>query len=146
MKLSTGALISSEKPGSGSASVRRKSRNSHCGINAMNGAGVSRCDRSPIVQSRPASRISAPVDPVVRPLQKALEHPQLVEDLHRRRVDRVAAEIAEEVGMLFQHSDAAPGPREQQAGHHSGRPAADDDQIVSHGQWLGSGASVLEAS
>src|SRR5436305_1700954 len=37
-----------------------KSRNSHCGIIAMNGAGVSRCDRSPIFHSLPATRSSAP--------------------------------------------------------------------------------------
>ena len=41
---------------------------------AMNGAGVSRCDRSPIVHSRPAMRSSARVDPVVRALEEALEH------------------------------------------------------------------------
>ena len=34
--------IRSEKPGNSSASSRRKSRNSHCGIIAMNGAGVAR--------------------------------------------------------------------------------------------------------
>ena len=95
----------------------------------MNGAGVSRCDRSPIVQSRPAIRSSARVDPVVRPLEEALEHPELVEDLHRRGVDRVAAEIAEEVGVLFEHADVAAGAGEQQAGHHPGGPAADDDQV-----------------
>jgi hypothetical protein len=40
--------------------------------------------------------------------QEALEHPELVEDLHRRGVDRVAAEIAEEVGVLFEHPDRHP--------------------------------------
>ena len=71
------------------------------------------------------------VDLVVRPLQEALEHPELVEDLHRRRVDRVAAEIAEEVGVLFEHPHVAAGAREQQAGHHPAGPAADDDQVAS---------------
>ncbi len=38
-------------PGTLCASSRRKSRKSHCGIIAMNGAGVFRCDKSPIVHS-----------------------------------------------------------------------------------------------
>jgi hypothetical protein len=40
-------------------------------------------------------------------------------------VDGVAAEIAEEVGMLFEHPDLAAGAGEQQPGHHPRRPAAD---------------------
>ena len=48
----------------------------------MNGAGVSRCDRSPIVHLAPAMPQLGAVDLVVRPLQEALEHPELVEDLH----------------------------------------------------------------
>ena len=56
--------------------------------------------------------------------------PELVEDLHRRGVDRVAAEIAEEVGMLFEHPHVAAGAREQQPGHHPRRAAADDDQVA----------------
>ena len=55
--------------------------------------------------------------------------PKLVEDLHRRGMDRVAAEIAEEVGMLFEDADLAAGAGEQQAGHHARGPAADDDQV-----------------
>ena len=66
---------------------------------------------------------------VVRPLQEPLEHPELVEDFHRRRMDRVAAEIAEEVGMLFEHPDGTAGAREQQSGHHSRRSAANDDEV-----------------
>ena len=63
-------------------------------------------------------------------LEEALEHPELVEDLHRRGVDGVAAEIAEEVGMLFEHRHAAAGAGEQQARHHPGGAAADDDQVA----------------
>ena len=65
------------------------------------------------------------------PLEEALEHPELVEDLHRRGVDRVAAEIAEEVGMLFEHLHRDAGAGEQQPGHHP-RGAAADDQDVGH--------------
>ena len=69
---------------------------------------------------------------VVRALEEALEQPELVEDFHRRGVDRVAAEIAEEVGVLFEHADRHAGAGEQQAGHHPGRPAADDQDVVGH--------------
>jgi hypothetical protein len=44
-------------------------------------------------------------------------------------MDGVAAEIAEEVGMLLQHLHSAPGSGEQEAGHNARRPAADDHQI-----------------
>jgi hypothetical protein len=44
-------------------------------------------------------------------------------------VDGVATEIAEEVGMFFEHEDLAAGAGEQQASHHSGGPATDDDQV-----------------
>ena len=63
----------------------------------------------------------------MRPLQEAFEQPELVEDLHRRGMDGVAAEIAEEVGVLFEDADLAAGAGEQQAGHHSRGPAADDE-------------------
>ena len=96
---------------------------------AMNGAGVCEmrkvADR-PLAAGDPQLRA---VDPVVRPLQEALEHPELVEDLHRRGMDRVAAEIAEEVGMLLEHLHAAAGAREQQSGHHARRAAANYDQV-----------------
>ncbi len=41
-------------------------------------------------------------------------------------MDRVAAKIAQEVGVLFQHHDVDPGPRQQEAEHHARRPAADN--------------------
>ena len=66
---------------------------------------------------------------VVRALQESIEQPELAQQLERRGMNRVAAEIAEEVGMLFEHCDAAAGAREQQARHHPRRPAADDDQV-----------------
>ena len=95
----------------------------------MNGAGVFRCDRSPIRPFAPGDPQLGAVDLVVRPLEEALEHPELVEDFHGRGVDRVAAEIAEEVGVLLEDLHAAAGAGEQQAGHHARRAAADDDQF-----------------
>ena len=38
----------------------------------------------------------------------------------------VAAEIAQEVGVLFQHNDVYAGTREQKTEHHPGGPAADN--------------------
>src|SRR5439155_13149228 len=71
----------------------------------------------------------APVDPVrllVRQFQELGQQAQLVQDLQRRRVDGVAAEVAEEVGVLLQDGDVDPGPGQQQPEDHAGGPAADD--------------------
>ena len=66
-------------------------------------------------------------------LKEAIEQPQLVENLHRRGVDGVAAEIAKEVGMLFEHPNGDAGARKEQSDHHPCRAAADDEDVVSHG-------------
>jgi hypothetical protein len=42
-------------------------------------------------------------------------------------MNRVAAKIAIEIRVLFQHDDLDAGAGEKKAGHHSGRAAADDD-------------------
>ena len=42
-------------------------------------------------------------------------------------MNRVAVEIADEIGVFFQHRHLHAGPREQITGHHSGGAAADDD-------------------
>ena len=65
-------------------------------------------------------------DFLVRQLRKASAQPELVHHRQRRGVDGVAAEVAEEVGVLFQHQGLDAGPPEQVAEHHSRRPAADD--------------------
>jgi hypothetical protein len=41
-------------------------------------------------------------------------------------MNRIAAEIAVEISMLFQHSDGHARPREQITRHHPGWSAADD--------------------
>ena len=58
-----------------------------------------------------------------------VEHAELIEDFHRRGVDRVTAEIAEEVGVLFEHPHGAAGAREQQSSHHARWPAANHDEV-----------------
>ena len=41
-------------------------------------------------------------------------------------MNRVAAEIAEEIGVLLQHHDMNAGARQQESEHHSGGAAAGD--------------------
>ena len=41
-------------------------------------------------------------------------------------MNRVAAEIAEEIGVLLQHHDLNAGARQQESEHHSGGTAAGD--------------------
>jgi hypothetical protein len=63
---------------------------------------------------------------LVRQAEEPLEHAQLVHDLEGRGVNRVAAEVAQEVGVLLEHDDVGPGTRQQQPERHSGRAAARD--------------------
>src|SRR5690606_16787183 len=71
------------------------------------------------------------IQPFVWAIEEAAEHPELVQHFHRRGVDRIATEIAEEVRMFFKHSHRYPGAGEQQARHHSGRAAAHNRDIGS---------------
>jgi hypothetical protein len=81
----------------------------------------------------PGNRAARFRQAVMWPLKKTLKHPQFVQYLHRRRVDGVTAKIAEEVSMLFQHQRVDSRTRKQQSGHHPGRPAAHDHDIMLHG-------------
>ena len=78
---------------------------------------------------------------LVRPFQEFIEHAELVQDLQRRGVDRVAAEIAEEILMLLQDDHVDAGAREQIAEHHTGGTAAGDGAICGEGLG-GHGAAV----
>jgi len=51
--------------------------------------------------------------------------PHAVEQLQRRGVDRVAAEVAVEVAVRLQQCHVHPLPRQQQGEEHAARPAAD---------------------
>ena len=79
-------------------------------------------------------------DLLVRPRQEVVEQAQLVHHLQGRGVDRVAAEIAQEIAVLLQHQHLHPGPRQQKAEHHPGRAAAGDAagdamwQLIRHGE------------
>jgi hypothetical protein len=55
---------------------------------------------------------------LMRPLQKLFEHTQFLHRFERRRMDRVAAEVAQEAGVLLQNQDpsiipAGPPPATQ---------------------------------
>src|SRR5882672_1357737 len=63
---------------------------------------------------------------LMRQSQKLIEHPQLAHQLQRGRMDGVAAKIAEEITVLFEHDHLNAGSREQQPEHHSSRAAAGD--------------------
>ena len=58
--------------------------------------------------------------------EQLLEPAQLGQQLERRRVDGVALEVAQEVGVLLQDDDVDAGPGQQHAEHHPGRAAAGD--------------------
>src|SRR5262249_45090590 len=63
------------------------------------------------------------------------EQTELVHQLQRRGMDGVAAEIAEEVGVLLEHDDVDAGARQQEAEHEPARPTADD--AATRGELLG---------
>jgi hypothetical protein len=69
------------------------------------------------------------MDAVVRALQKAVEHPQFVEQPQGRGMNRVAAKIAEEILMLLEHDRRHAGACEQKPGEQARRTAADDAQV-----------------
>ena len=63
-------------------------------------------------------------DLLVRPFEKVLDQAKFVNDLKRRRMNRVTAKIAQKVGVLLKHDDIHTRACEQKAEHHSGRSAA----------------------
>ena len=62
----------------------------------------------------------------MRQPQEIVEQAELVHQLQRGGVDGVAAEVAQEVGVLLEDDDIDPGAGEEEAEHHPGRPAARD--------------------
>src|ERR1700682_3423409 len=52
---------------------------------------------------------------LVRECQELGQQAELMDELERRGVDGVAAEIAQEIGVLLQHGDIDAGPRQQEA-------------------------------
>ncbi len=70
---------------------------------------------------------------LMRALEEIVEDAELVHHLKRRGVDGVAAEVAQEIGVLLQHHDIDAGARQQKAEHHAGGTAAGDDALRGDG-------------
>ena len=65
-------------------------------------------------------------DFLMRQLQELVDQAEFKHQFERRRMNRVAAEIAKEIGVLLQHHDPDAGARQQESEHHSGGAAAGD--------------------
>src|SRR5438445_1229810 len=77
----------------------------------------------------------------VRQLQELVDDAELVENLERGRMHRVAAKVAEKVRVLFEHRDADARASEQQPEHHAGGTTAGDDTGSFH-----HGARIVKSS
>ena len=62
---------------------------------------------------------------LMRQREESIEDAELVHQLQGRRVDGVAAEVAQEIGVLLQHHDVDAAAGEEKAEHHSRRSAPD---------------------
>ena len=65
-------------------------------------------------------------DLLMRLLEEFVEQTKLVHEFERGRMDGVAAEIAEEVLVFFEHENFDAGASEQKSQHHTRRAAAHD--------------------
>jgi len=98
----------------------------------MNLQWVGRCLRSIVADKAPQL-----IGLLMWTLEEIFEQPELVHHLERRGMDGVAAEVAQEIGMLLEHQDVDAGAGEEEAKHHPGRSAAGDramrnDGLVCH--------------
>ncbi len=73
----------------------------------------------------------------VRQAQKLFEQAQLGQYFGSCRVDGVAPEVAEEVGVLLQHRHLDSCPGQQVAQHHARRATAYDATARCPGSWVG---------
>ena len=65
-------------------------------------------------------------DLLMRQLQELVDQTEFEHQLERRGMNRVAAEVAKEIGVLLQHHDLNAGARQQESEHHPGGAAARD--------------------
>src|SRR5206468_5464605 len=63
---------------------------------------------------------------LMRQFQELLEDGELMHQLQRGWMDRVAAEVTQKVRMLLEHHNINTGPSQQETQHHPRRSAADD--------------------
>ena len=76
-------------------------------------------------------------DLLMRQFQECIDEAKFDHQLKRRGMNRVAAKIAKEIGMLLQHHDMNAGARQQKSKHYPSRAAAGDaalrrDRRVGH--------------
>ncbi|MOA25540.1 hypothetical protein D3C78_1462710 [compost metagenome] len=62
----------------------------------------------------------------MRQCQQLLQQAKLIHDFQGRRVNGIAAKVAQEIGVLFQHYDLYPRPGQQIAEHQPGGATAND--------------------
>ena len=93
-----------------------KLRKSHCGINATNLQRVGSRVKSANSADGGCALMGQP--------QELVQKPKLAHELERRWMDGIAAEVAQEIGVLLQHDHIDPGACEQEAQHHPARAAA----------------------
>ena len=82
------------------------------------------------LQARVADLHGEPRDRRMRQFQEFVEQAEFGYHFQRRGMDRVAAEIAKKILMLFQHRHVDAGAGQQEAEHHSGRAPADDTALL----------------
>ena len=123
----TSALRRSVNVGSAAPASASRSSRSHCGTIAMCLCGPGSRLRSPIWTVPLSSWQLRPVEAALRQRGEPLAEPQLVQQRQRGGVHGVAAEVAQEVGVLLQHGDLDAGPGQQQPQDHPGGPAADHE-------------------
>src|SRR5438067_13657011 len=62
----------------------------------------------------------------MRALEKFFQQSQLIEQFEGGRMDGVAAEVAQKIGMLLEHADIDASAGEKEAHHHTGGTATGD--------------------
>ena len=77
-------------------------------------------------ERRPAHADAGGGDLLMRQAEELLKQTEFVEDLERGRVDRVAAEVTEEIGVLLEHGDLDAAACQQVTQHHACGAAACD--------------------
>ncbi len=90
---------------------------------------VGKCDRSATWTISPAMVGADVANLVMRQGQKIVEPSQFEEQLQRRRMDRIAAKVAEEIRIFLEHGYVDSGTRQQHAEHHAAGAPSDDADV-----------------
>ena len=84
-------------------------------------------DRHSLIADDPAQ----PARFLMGPGEKLGKKPELMNDFEGRGMDRVAAKVAEEIGVFLENDDVDAGPCQEKAEHHAGRAAAGNTALRS---------------